>query len=103
MKPIFDYLESPPELPGPIQEERPQTVPLTALSLDTETPPERGPHLQAFAPGRTVEINLHYLYLELSDAPEHSYYCIPRRIRVSPSVTPAILGVSDSWNGVFVG
>ena len=65
MKPIFDYLESPPELPGPIQEERPQPVPLTTLSLDTETPPDRSPHFQAFAPGRTMEINSHYSILAI--------------------------------------
>jgi len=65
VKPIFDYPESPPGSPGPIQLDRPQPVPLTALSLDTETSPGRSLHLQVFAPGRAVEINLHYSILAI--------------------------------------
>jgi len=81
VKPIFDYPEPPPGGPGPIQLERPQSVPLTALSLDTETSPDRSLHHQVFAPGRAVEINLHYSisYSQSSGAPEHGCYCISRR------------------------
>jgi len=37
------------------------TLILKAGSLDTEIPPDRSPHLQAFAPGRAMQINLHYI------------------------------------------